>query len=298
MKIKVKVPATSANLGAGFDVFGLAVNLFNEFIVEKSDRFEIIINGDKGTLPINQENLFYKSFKYLFEREKLEIPQVKITMNIRIPQGRGLGSSATAVVGGLLSANVFLGNKYNGEDLLPFAIKLEHGNNPDNVSPALFGELIVITSEDKKIICTKNPFPQNLKAVYFIPDFEMDTAASRKLMPKIYSKEDVVFSTGRVALFLSAIHNRQYNLLRIAMQDRIHQPTRAKIFPQMPKLIGAALNVGAYGAALSGGGSSIIAFADHNLDKIAQSMKLKAKENNISGKSMVVDINKTGALVS
>ncbi len=298
MKIKVKVPATSANLGAGFDVFGLAVNLFNEFVVADSDRFEMIINGEKGNLTLTPENLFYKSFKYLFERLKMKIPQVKITMNIQIPQGRGLGSSATAVVGGLMCANVFLSGKYSREDLLPFAIKLEHGNNPDNVSPAIFGGLIVITSVDKKIIYTKNPFPLNLKAIYFIPDFEMDTAATRKLMPKIYSKEDVVFSTGRVALFLSAIHRKQYNLLGVAMQDRIHQPTRVKLFPLMPKLIEAALSAGAYGAALSGGGSSIIALADHNLEKIAQSINLQAKENQISGKTLIVDINKAGAIVS
>ncbi|MBM3282750.1 homoserine kinase [Candidatus Gottesmanbacteria bacterium] len=296
MKIRVKVPASSANLGPGFDVFGLAIDLYNEFIVEEANMFEIKTNG-ANSLPKTKDNLFYQSFAYLFQRLDRKIPKVKITMNIQIPLGRGFGSSATAVVGGLMAANIYLKNKYAKDDLLPFAVGLERGRHPDNVTPALMGGLIIVTANNGKVTYVKLPFPKNLKAIYFVPEFAMDTAATRKLMPKIYPKEDVVFNTSRVALLLAALQTGKHHLLRIAMEDKIHQPTRTKIFPLMPQIIDTALTAGAYGAALSGGGSSIIAIADKDFDQIAKKMSNRAKLKGLAGKTYILEVNNKGTEV-
>lgn len=295
MKIKVLVPATSANLGPGFDVLGVAVNLYNEFIVEDASMFEIVFLNKQVGIATTKNNLFYKSFTYLFKKNKKKIPQVKITMNLHIPPARGLGSSATAVVGGLVAANAFLHNTFTKEQLLSFALELEVGNNPDNVAPALLGGLVVLTHDGNELHTIKLPVPVDIKAVYFIPDFEMDTVTGRKLMPNEYSKEDLVFSTSRVALLLAALQTKKYSLLRTAMQDKIHQPTRTKIFPPMPDIIKAANDVGALGTALSGGGSTIIALANENINKIAEAMKNTGAKHGITGTIKTLEIISEGA---
>jgi len=222
---------------------------------------------------------------------------VKITMDIHLPHGGGLGSSATAVVGGLVAANSFLGNKYSKEELLPFAIQLERGQNPDNVAPALLGGLIIMASENGQLVHVKVPFPKKIKAIIYSPNFSMDTATTRKLMPSGYAKEDLVFSIGRVGLFLAAVHTKQYDLFRIAMQDKIHQPTRTKVFPHMPTLIEAALTYGALGAALSGGGSSIIALADKNFEKIADALVKTGKKCGLEGKVAMLTTTNKGTVI-
>jgi homoserine kinase len=295
MRLRVSVPGTSANLGPGFDVFGLAVGIYNEFVVETASKFSISLVQSPGDLPLTKDNLFYQSFEFLFQKLRKPTPEVRITMHLRIPQARGLGSSATAVVGGLIAANAFLGEQFSKEELLPFAIELERGNNPDNVAPALFGGLIVYALSGSKAIPVKVPFPNDIKAVYFIPDFEMDTIAGRKLMPAQYSTSEVVFNSSRVALFLAALQTKKYNLLRTAMEDTMHQPTRTKIFPAMPMLIKAANDAGALGAALSGGGSTIIALATSNFEKIGKAISDAAKSEGVTGIYKTLEISGDGA---
>ncbi len=187
MKVRVFVPGTSANLGAGFDVYGLAVNLHNEFIVENSNKFEIAFLNGQGKIPATKDNLFYTAFSYLFKKVGKRVPKVKISMNVQVRQARGFGSSATAVVGGLVAANAFLRNKYSKDQLLTFATELEHGQHPDNVAPALFGGLVISTIHKGKLHHVKIPMPPDIKAVFFIPDVTMDTVTGRKLMPTEYS---------------------------------------------------------------------------------------------------------------
>jgi homoserine kinase len=298
MKVRVFVPGTSANLGAGFDVFGLAVNLHNEFCVESSDKFEITLKSSQGEIPSTKENLFYKSFAFLFEKFGQPVPDVHISMNLQVRQGRGFGSSATAVVGGLVAANAFLYNEFSKDQLLPFAVELERGKHPDNVAPALFGGLVVATKYKSEFIHVKIPLPSDFKAVFFIPDFTMDTVTGRKMMPDHYSKEEVVFNTSRVALFLAALQTKKYALLRTAMEDVIHQPARAKIFPPMQLLIDAANNAGALGAALSGGGSAIIALANENFQQIGDAMKEEAERHKITGVAKKLEILNEGVFLS
>lgn len=299
--VSVAVPATAANLGAGFDVFGLALRLYNTFSVSATtEPLSISISGtaDNGSLSVGRDNLFYRSFAYLHERVGQPVPHINVQMNIEIPPGRGLGSSATAVVGGLVAANRWLGQLFSREQLLPFAIELEHGNHPDNVSPALLGGLVVCSGSKQQPLTMKVPFPADLKAVLFIPSFEMDTVGGRRLMPGQYATADVVFSTGRVALFLAAIQNRDYALLRSAMQDRLHQPYRGQMFPAMPHIIAAAVEGGAVGASLSGGGSTIIALANQRHDLIAAAMSKAAATHGVEGYSRILSVATHGAKVT
>jgi homoserine kinase len=305
--ISVLTPATSANLGPGFDSLGLALQLYNRFDVEIGGRDpytpQIEVHGEAGSgLSTGPDNLFFRAFALLFERRQVALPAVKIRMTISIPPGCGLGSSATAVVGGLMAANELLSMRDRSlavpkEDLLAPAVEMEAGNHPDNVAPALLGGLVATTVVDGETRAVKTRFPDVLKAVVFTPSFPMDTVAGRKLLPAAYPKADVTFNTGRVALLLTALQTGHYEVIGEAMQDRLHQPYRQALFPAMPAIIEAAVAAGAYGASLSGGGSSLIALASKNFHPILQSMQETARSLGIEGKGMILSADQHGARI-
>ena len=305
VSVSVLVPATSANLGPGFDSLGLALQLYNRFEVEESrgDPLlpEIEVEGKLGKgLPTGPDNLFFRSFALLFERLGLPVPAVRIRMTINIPHGCGLGSSATAVVGGLMAANEWLGPQGLSrpkEELLGLAVEAEAGNHPDNVAPALLGGLVATTNLSGDIQAIKTRFPDELKAVIFTPSFPMDTVAGRKLLPASYPKADVTFNTGRVALLLTALQTGRYELIGEAMQDRLHQPYRQALFPAMPAIIQAAVAAGAHGACLSGGGSSLIALASSRFHEILKVMQETAREAGVHGTGRVLRADQNGARV-
>lgn len=305
--ITVLTPATSANLGPGFDSLGLALQLYNRFDVEigGSDPLtpQIEVQGELGaSLSTGPDNLFFRALALLFERREVPLPPLKIRMTIAIPPGCGLGSSATAVVGGLMAANELLGLQkpslvYTKEDLLAPAVEIEAGNHPDNVAPALLGGLVATTVVGGEIRAVKTHFPEALKAVIFTPSFPMDTVAGRKLLPSAYPKADVTFNTGRVALLLTALQTGHYEVIGEAMQDRLHQPYRQALFPAMPAIIEAAISAGAYGASLSGGGSSLIALTSSNFHPILHAMRETARASGIDGQGMILSADQQGARV-
>jgi len=303
--VTVLTPATSANLGPGFDSLGLALQLYNRFeVVEHGDdplHPTITVKGELGKgLPTGPDNLFFRSFALLFEHVEVPLPSVRIHMTINVPHGCGLGSSATAVVGGLVAANELVRARnlsLSQEDLLGLAVEAEAGNHPDNVAPALLGGLVATTNLDGKIHAIKTPFPDALKAVVFTPSFPMDTVAGRKLLPASYSKADVTFNTGRVALLLSALQMGRYEVIGEAMRDRLHQPYRETLFPAMPDIIEAAVVAGAYGASLSGGGSSVIALADTRFQEVLQAMQDAARIAGIEGTGRILRADQNGARV-
>ena len=305
ISVSVLTPATSANLGPGFDTLGLALQLYNRFdveIIEGDPRIpQIEVQGVLGEkLSSGPDNLFFQAFVLLFQRNRADLPAVKIRMSIAIPPGCGLGSSATAVVGGLVAANELLRIKGLGvpkEQLLAPAVESETGNHPDNVAPALLGGLVATTTVDGEIRAVKTRFPDALKAIIFTPSFPMDTVIGRKLLPAEYSRDDVTFNTGRVALFLTALQTGRYELIGEAMQDRLHQPYRKALFPAMPDIIQAALDAGAYGASLSGGGSSLIALASSNFQAILRAMRETARSAGVDGTGMILRADQVGARV-
>ncbi len=303
--VTVLTPATSANLGPGFDSLGLALQLYNRFEVEESkgdpQNPTIEIDGALGSeLSTGADNLFFRSFALLFERAHIDVPAVRIRLTTNIPPGCGLGSSATAVVGGLVAANEWLrfkGLEVPKEELLELAVEAEAGNHPDNVAPALLGGLVATTNMEGKIHAIKAPFPDALKAVIFTPSFPMDTIAGRKLLPASYSKADVTFNTGRVALLLTALQMGRYEVIGEAMQDRLHQPYRQALFPAMPEIIQAAVAAGAYGACLSGGGSSLIALTSSRFNDVLRAMETTARAAGIQGTGRILRADQNGARV-
>ncbi|HKV57686.1 MAG TPA: hypothetical protein VJO32_05370, partial [Ktedonobacteraceae bacterium] len=183
------------------------------------------------------------------------------------------------------------------EELLEAAVAIEAGNHPDNVAPALLGGLVATTEMNGRIHAIKTRFPDALRAVIFTPSFPMDTIAGRKLLPASYSKADVTFNTGRVALLLSALQTGHYEVIGEAMQDRLHQPYRQALFPAMPEIIQAAIDAGAHGASLSGGGSSLIALASSNFSAILRAMQEAARSSGVEGTGRILRADQSGARV-
>ncbi|HET9494739.1 MAG TPA: homoserine kinase [Chloroflexia bacterium] len=293
--LRVRVPATSANLGAGFDVFGLALNLHNIFRVTRAEALSIEITGYAGNIPADKTNLVHKAFAHLHKLAGEPVPPVRIEMDLRVPPGKGLGSSATAVVGGLIAANTMLAGRYSQDEILREAVKLERGAHADNVTAALMGGLVVNIMDGIEIIALPVHVPPTLQAALFTPDFEMDTVRGRKLMPRKYTREDAVFNTSRTALLPVALSHGRLDLLRVAMQDRLHQPYREQLFPAMPMIIRAALDAGAHGACLSGGGSSVLALATEGLQVIGDAMARAARLADIRGEVRLLDLDGRGA---
>lgn len=301
MTLSIRVPASTANLGPGFDIFGLALTLYNTFHVSTGGTgLEITTSGEGADLlPRDKSNLFYRVLQKVFLQRVKPMPNLRIKMEINVPPARGFGSSATAIVGALLAAHTLLGDKIHKADLVTEAWYYELGQHPDNVTAALLGGMVInVVDEKGNLITTPIAFPEGLKIVCYVPDFLMDTVAGRALMPAAYPRDDVVFSTSRVALLMEALRTKRFDLLRVAMQDCIHQPYRTRIFPAMPHLIEAALAAGAHGASLSGGGPTILAFATTDTEQVGATLEAEGRSHQLSGHSLILSVDHEGAVVT
>jgi len=259
-KVAIKVPATSANLGPGFDCVGMALNLYNTVVLEESDDYKIEIIGEgEKTLPRNTSNLVFRAIRTLFNRASYHSPGWKLRLENKIPLQRGLGSSAAAIVGGLLAANTVAGNPFSSHELLLQAIELE--GHPDNVAAALFGGIVIIVEHEKSYFYTRFLPPQGMRIYAVVPDSSLATKVARSVLPEVVPFEDAVFNLGRVALLVAALREGNWDLLTAALHDRLHQPYRADLIPGFAEILNAARQAGAYGAVLSGAGPSVIAFA-------------------------------------
>ena len=239
----VCVPATTANLGPGFDAFGMALTVYNEFTVRPAESgLKITIEGEGVTeLPCDEENLFVQAFTSVFEAVDTTPPPIILHMQNSIPLFRGLGSSASATVGGLVAANYVMGNALSSERLLQLACERE--GHPDNVAAALFGGLIVCAAEGGVLpTYARVPVPRNLHAVVCVPDQHLPTALARKVVPKEVPLSDAVFNIGRAALLLMGIMQADEDLIRIGMNDRLHQPARNRSWRPLWRLEPSALS--------------------------------------------------------
>lgn len=299
MKFQIKVPATSANMGPGFDCLGIALELFNTFTVEEASSFSMEIRGEgQNNLALHKGNLFYKAVEKLFSKVNLVVPTVKISCLNEIPLARGLGSSSGAIVGGIMAANQLLGNRLSKEEMLPLAVEMEgHG---DNVTPALFGGCQIVLKDESGFVHIPVPLSPGLRGVLYIPDFSMPTVQSRKILPAQLPRSDAVYNISRAALLTLALTAGKFNYLKIATQDRLHQPARKAFFPAMDKLFHAALEAGAAGAYLSGSGSAVMALSVDGgpADEIARAMEKAARNAKIEGRSKIVAFASEGARVN
>ncbi|WP_299238810.1 homoserine kinase [Sulfurihydrogenibium sp.] len=293
--VKVKVPATTANLGAGFDTFGLALTLYNEFEVEEADGVFIESYPENEFLKNPENNLFIKVVKYLCEAEGKTFHGAKLKQTINIPVARGLGSSATAIVAGILTGFAVHKKPLTDEEFFKVAYLFEP--HPDNLLPAWKGGLIAALKTEDKTYYSKIDFPQELKAVVVIPDFELSTELARSVLPKEIPLKDAVFNIQRASLFIRALQEKRFDLLKVAMEDRLHQPYRKSLIPNFDKVIQYAYDSGAVGASLSGAGSTMLALALDNFDKIGQAMVSAFSEAGINAKYLVLDVDTEGAKV-
>jgi len=293
--VKVRVPATTANLGAGFDTFGLALTLYNEFEVEEADGVFIESYPENEFLKNPENNLFIKVVKYLCEAEGKTFHGAKLKQTVNIPVARGLGSSATAIVAGILTGFAVHKKPLTDEEFFKVAYLFEP--HPDNLLPAWKGGLIAALKTEDKTYYSKIEFPQELKAVVVIPDFELSTELARSVLPKEIPLKDAVSNIQRVSLFIRALQEKRFDLLKVAMEDRLHQPYRKSLIPNFNKVIQYAYESGAVGASLSGAGSTMLALALDNFDKIGQAMVSAFSEADINAKYLVLDVDTEGTKV-
>jgi homoserine kinase len=289
--ITVRVPATSANLGAGFDCLGLALDLFASITVTFSD-IERAPTEDVGEkMVLSAIRAFYQ------ETGRLAPASVRANYLVAIPLGRGLGASAVARVAGVLAANEFEGSPLDLEQVMAIASDLEgHG---DNACPAVFGGMQVCVGHAgnyKRVACR---YPNDTQMAILIPDHTMATKDARKVLPDTYSRADAVHNIGRSALFVGAMAAGRLDLLHEATQDRIHQPQRAALFPPMFDVFAAARKAGAHATWLSGAGSSIAAICPDGVGRqVTAAMMDTLTGAGMTGRSLVTRIAAEGATVS
>jgi homoserine kinase len=267
--LAVQVPATTANLGPGFDCLGAALTLHNTFHFSKLDGGNLetgdleiqVIGVERDRVSTDTRNLVYQSFLQLFAHLGQTPPPVRIVIEMGVPLARGLGSSATAIVGGLLGANWFAGSPLDTAAIMQLAIALE--GHPDNVVPALIGgcRLAATDSRSDWQICDI-PWHANLVPVVAIPDFELSTQAARSVLPAAYSRADAIFNTAHLGLLLRGLATGHADWLQAALQDRIHQPYRQALIPGYAAVQAAAIAAGAHGVVISGAGPTLLALTD------------------------------------
>lgn len=297
MRYKIDVPATTANLGPGFDCLGLALDWWNTIVVEPADALRVRLRGFTEGIPADASNLTIENMQLLFDRIGKPMPPARVTMTNRIPIGRGLGSSAAALVGGLVAANLLAGEPLSRMELLQLANESE--GHPDNVSAALFGGFTVSALQGTRVTCASVEPPRGWRAVLFIHDHELSTKFARKILPKKISRADAVFNIGRASLLTFAFLTANPELLAIGTQDRLHQPYRESLVAGMPELLGAARQAGAAGAALSGAGPSLLALAPSPkiASRVRDAFAETARARHVNGDVHIVKLSAGGVRV-
>ena len=291
--ITVKVPATTANLGAGFDTLALALDLYNYVTIELDTKTHIEVeNEGKDSLPLDEDNIVYIAAKAVFDMAEVKMDGLKIKLVNNISLARGLGSSAAARVGGAMGANCLLGNRFSKNEIMSLTAKLE--GHPDNVTPALFGGFTISYVDKGELKYFRISPNVKFKIVVIIPQFEVSTSSAREILPSEISRKDAVFNISRACLLVSSILTGQLEYIGHGMQDMLHQPYRKKLVPGMEDVFEAAMKNGAKGVALRGVGSSIVAFATERFEEIGKSMQGAFLEHNIKSRFLVTGINNNG----
>lgn len=257
--VKVKVPATTANMGAGFDSLGTALTLYNYVWAEELESgLKIEIKDSTAEfLPTDEKNLVYRSMKALFDKVGYEPRGIHLVLENNIMITRGLGSSSAGIVGGLLAANALSGAGLSNDELLNMAAEIE--GHPDNVAPAILGGMTVNVPDRGKIRYVKTDIPDELSFAAFVPEFYLATKKSRSILPKSVSMRDAVYNTGRSTLLMASIMTGKYENIRTAVGDKLHQRYRKRLIPHIDELFREAYNMGALGVYLSGAGPTVIA---------------------------------------
>lgn len=298
--VRVRVPASTANLGAGFDALGLALGLYNEIEVERGggDGMRLTIEGEgaERLQALGAQNLVARAVAGTLAH--LGAPPAGISVRVinRIPLSRGLGSSSAAVVGGVAGAAALADVSLTAEELLDLCLPLE--GHPDNITPALLGGLTVATLVEGKVRCVKLPVPDALQAVAVIPDFRLSTAKARQALPPMVPRADAVFNVGRVALFLAGLQAGRLDLLLEGVKDRLHQPYRAPLVPGMSDVLAEGERAGALACFLSGAGPTLLALVAGDPGDVGRRMaKCWHERAGVTARTQALAIDREGVQV-
>lgn len=293
--IKIKVPATTANLGPGFDTLGMALDFYNHLEVRESKAgLKIEVEGcGKNDLPTDESNLVYRAMEQVFTAVDYSPAGLQIKLQNRIPLARGLGSSAAAIVGGMAAANRLAGDHLSTPDLLNLALSLE--DHPDNITPALVGGLVVSTLQEEEVLYKKIAVP-TVKAVVCIPDYEVSTAEARKVLSEQVSLNDAVFNVSHTGLLLTGFLTEDYQLVSKALQDKLHQPYRESLIPGAKTII-EELSTAALGIVLSGSGPTVVAFTLEKEQEIGRKMVNVFAEQDIEAEYLVTNPTNRGLVI-
>lgn len=310
MKVSVKVPASSANIGPGFDCLGIALPIYNTITIEETvlpgTGIEINIMSEEENIdemvfdkiPRDKTNLVYKAVEMLYNSIGHEPSELKINIQTGIPIARGLGSSSSIIVGGLLAANKLLGDPADETALLAIATEVE--GHPDNVAPAILGGLVLSSQEDDgSVSYFKMNWPEEWDLTVCIPDFELSTEISRSVLPKEVSMADANFNAKHLAMLIQAINTQDHKLMKLALKDKLHQPYREKLVPGMKDIMDAFKHEdGVLGCVLSGAGPSILVISHkYDVDKIKSIVKDIWESQNINVDVRTLKVEESGAVV-
>ncbi len=306
--VTVTVPATTANLGPGFDCIGAALTLYNQFkfsLLDSTAEISVIsVSGAEAErVSTGTDNLLYQSFLKFYQHLGQTPPPVKMEIQLGVPLARGLGSSATAIVGGLVGANLLAGSPLDNIDVMGLAIDLE--GHPDNVVPALLGgcRLAAAGLSDEPQRRRENfweicevPWHDDVVPVVAIPDFELSTAEARGVVPTEYSRGDAIFNIAHLGLLLRGLETGRGDWLKSALQDRIHQPYRKGLIVGYDAVRSAVMAAGGYGMVISGAGPTLLALAEKSVSAgVAQAMELAWKSEGITASALALAIDFQGS---
>jgi len=297
-KVRVDIPASTTNLGPGFDVLGMALKLYNTVEMEVSaSGTHIEIEGEGADIiPRDEHNLIYRAAKQVFEKVGEKLPPLSIRLINRTPLARGLGSSGTAAIGGLMAASVIAGAGLERDEILDMAAKID--GHPDNVAASIFGGIIIASLTEEGVACMKFMPPKPVKVVVVVPDFHLLTSDARAVLPTSVDLSTAVFNISRTSLLVAALATGDFRLLGIATDDKLHQPYREKLIPGFRDVFRAAKSVDENVAvALSGAGPSIVALCTDNSTEIGENMRQAFLKHNIDSRVMILDIDEEGAKV-
>lgn len=294
--ITIRVPGTTANCGPGFDSVGMACTIYNYLTLEETANhtIRVEVQGEgQGVIPLSERNIAVSAALSVFERVKYRHNGFVVKMKNNIPLARGLGSSAAAIVSGLMAANLLTGEKLSKDDLLEMATEIE--GHPDNVAPAIFGGVTISFMNNEKAKCLHMIPPVPLAMIVAVPDFTLATSSARQVLPKQIPFQDALFNVSRVALLIGSLCSGDYRNLFYAFQDKLHQPYRKSLIKGIDTVFANAREAGAIGVAISGSGPCIVAFARENLQTIGDAMVAAFQSHDVASCYHILQLDTQGA---
>lgn len=297
----VRVPATTANIGSGFDTLGMSLGLYNvlQFVPTEGKALletEISAEGEgAGQITSGLDNMIIKAMDETAKRAGKTVPGGKMYLINRIPFARGLGSSSAAIASGVFLANMLMGEPFNRKEILDITAEME--GHPDNAAPAILGGFCMALLKNGNVTAERIDIPSHWKAVVTIPDFELHTEKARAVLPKTYPRSDAVHNIGAVSFLMAAFMYQKPEYLKLGLDDVIHVPYRLGLIPGASDVIRNAERAGAYGATISGSGPTIIAFAPAELaEKVGIAMVNGFAAAHMTSRYLVLDFDHNGIM--